>query len=336
MRSGFLKRRLLEAAGGLALILAPGAAWALEAPTTAAPATAPAPTAQAATPAPAPAPTPRAAAAAVAAPRPAIWVLRDQDTTIYLFGTTHLFERGFRWRSERLNRIVAEADELVLETNDTEGDPGAMEAMFLDKPHPILDRVSPERREALAGLIARSGVPAEAWDRMQSYAAAFWLYGLVMSEVGDTQGKDQPATEMSGAEVELTEDFQRRGRPVSGVETMADQMDAFRSMPPEVQTAFLESIVDSSMVPFDESGLSGDTEWASGNLSSIEAEMAEMPPELYEALLSRRNRNWTEWLVRRMERPGTVLFAVGAGHLVGRDSLHSLLAARGLRTERID
>jgi len=185
-------------------------------------------------------------------------------------------------------------------------------------------------------LIARSGVPAEAWDRMQSYAAAFWLYGLVMSEVGDAQGKDQQATEMSGAEVELTEDFQRRGRPVSGVETMEDQMAAFRSMPPEIQTAFLESMIDSSLIPFDESGLSGDTEWASGNLSSIEAEMAEMPTELYDALLTRRNRNWTEWLVHRMERPGTVLFAVGAGHLVGRNSLHRLLAERGLTTQRID
>ncbi|HEY0114242.1 MAG TPA: TraB/GumN family protein, partial [Allosphingosinicella sp.] len=44
----------------------------------------------------------------------------------------------------------------------------------------------------------------------------------------------------------------------------------------------------------------------------------------------------TGWLAQRMERPGTVLFAVGAGHLAGRDSVQSMLAARGIQARRID
>ncbi len=60
-----------------------------------------------------------------------------------------------------------------------------------------------------------------------------------------------------------------------------------------------------------------------------------LPPELYEALLTRRNRAWTDWLIARLDRPGTVLFAVGAGHLAGRVSVQSMLAGRGFTARRI-
>jgi len=52
-------------------------------------------------------------------------------------------------------------------------------------------------------------------------------------------------------------------------------------------------------------------------------------------LITRRNRGFAEWLVRRMDRPGTVLFAIGAGHLTGPDSVQSMLESRGLHVQRI-
>jgi uncharacterized protein YbaP (TraB family) len=61
----------------------------------------------------------------------------------------------------------------------------------------------------------------------------------------------------------------------------------------------------------------------------------ELREPLYDVLLRRRNIAWTEWLIHRMERPGTLLFAVGAAHLAGNDSVRALLAARGFRVRRI-
>ncbi len=61
-----------------------------------------------------------------------------------------------------------------------------------------------------------------------------------------------------------------------------------------------------------------------------------MPPELYDPLLTRRNRNWVGWLENRLQRPGTVLFAVGAGHLAGAESVQAMLAARGVTARRVD
>jgi hypothetical protein len=53
-------------------------------------------------------------------------------------------------------------------------------------------------------------------------------------------------------------------------------------------------------------------------------------------LRTNRNRDWTAWLIERLEKPGTVLFAVGAGHLAGPESVQQMLATRGLEAQRID
>jgi uncharacterized protein YbaP (TraB family) len=62
---------------------------------------------------------------------------------------------------------------------------------------------------------------------------------------------------------------------------------------------------------------------------------ASLPPLLRDLVVTRRNRGFAEWLVRRMDRPGTVLFAIGAGHLTGPDSVQSMLESRGLHVQRI-
>ena len=76
----------------------------------------------------------------------------------------------------------------------------------------------------------------------------------------------------------------------------------------------------------------------SGDVDSIartfNAEL-ENSPELREALLRRRNANWSYWLASRMQRPGTVLVAVGAGHLAGHDSVVEMLKQRGYKVRRV-
>ena len=283
------------------------------------------------------APAPRAAAA-TAAPRPAIWLLEDEDTRIYLFGTTHMFPRGLRWRSARLDAAIAEADELVLETADEDeiSDETFASWMFMTKPVPILARVSADRRPQLERVVAASGLDAETWDRLYSWAAGMMVMATgLMENMTDEQraGANPFDAMMTGAETELQEEFRRAGKPVSAVESSAFQINLLRGLPPPAQRAFLEMTLDD--LERDEAEGS-EIPWVSGDVEAIAREMEGLPPVLYEPLLTARNRNWTEWLARRLDRPGTVLFAVGAGHLAGPRSVQTMLAARGLAARRID
>jgi uncharacterized protein YbaP (TraB family) len=53
-------------------------------------------------------------------------------------------------------------------------------------------------------------------------------------------------------------------------------------------------------------------------------------------LMIDRNRAWATTLAERLkQRPGTLLFAAGAGHFIGVGSVIDLLRQRGIRVTRI-
>lgn len=293
-------------------------------------------------------------------PRPAIWLIEDADTKIYLFGTVHAFPASLRWRSAALNRVIAEADELVMETPEA-GPGGAANAeaflapMRLGKTVPILSRVSPAARPALQATIASTGLPIDVYDQLTTWGAAFLIAGFQITQTYADNGVPVP---MSGAEEVLSQIFRKSRRPISGVETIGDQLRVFSTMPLSAQQLFLESTVTgvtpggatagggpaggataagadaSGEIAAGEAGTT-DVAWLRGDVDAIGREMLEMAPEIYEPLLTRRNRNWTGWLEQRMRRPGIVLFAVGAGHLAGPQSVQTMLAARGIAARRI-
>jgi uncharacterized protein YbaP (TraB family) len=58
-------------------------------------------------------------------------------------------------------------------------------------------------------------------------------------------------------------------------------------------------------------------------------------PEIRNLLLQQRNANWAKWIENRMAAPGTILVAVGAGHLAGKDSVIEKLRKDGYKIRRL-
>jgi hypothetical protein len=78
--------------------------------------------------------------------------------------------------------------------------------------------------------------------------------------------------------------------------------------------------------------------WSKGDVPSIaktfNADLGNSP-ELKKALLDRRNANWARWVKTRLDQPGTVMVAVGAGHLAGSESVLTILEKQGLKVTRV-
>jgi uncharacterized protein YbaP (TraB family) len=273
-------------------------------------------------------------AAEAKAAKPAMWQVSDRDTSIYLFGTVHLLPPGTQWRTAKLEKAAQEAGLLVVETIIDEKNPQAFAAELARlsvRPGlpPILDRVRPEKREALRVVIAKAGIPEAALNNMETWAAAFALLQLQFKELG-VSGTD-------GVEIALRQTFAAAGKPIQQLETNSQQLGFFDGLPEAAQRELLEGAVESPAAAkrqFD--AMLG--AWMSGDVDAIgrtfNAELANSP-ELREALLRRRNANWAYWLHSRMAQPGTVLVAVGAGHLAGEDSVVEMLKRRGLRVKRV-
>jgi uncharacterized protein len=58
-------------------------------------------------------------------------------------------------------------------------------------------------------------------------------------------------------------------------------------------------------------------------------------PALQQSLLHQRNANWSKWIEQRLGQPGTIIVAVGAGHLAGKDSVLAMLKKDGYTVRRV-
>ncbi|HEX8623612.1 MAG TPA: TraB/GumN family protein [Allosphingosinicella sp.] len=281
----------------------------------------------------------KAPAAPQAEPRPALWLLADDDTRIYMFGTIHVLPPGFRWRSAALDKAVGESAELVVETYEapgTETSPEATAAGFFAKqPVPLLQRVPKKKRKPLKAAIEASGLPMPMLDRMHSWAAAMTLgIAQMLSEYGVDDPDDAP-----GVEDVLEETFRSAGKPILSVEDGNAVLALMSALPEAVQTQLLlEAIAPAAGGDEDEAQASvGEADWVAGRAEALDLALEkDFPPALFDVLVRRRNAAWTLWLEERLKKPGTLLFAVGAGHLAGRESVQAMLAKRGLKVKRID
>ena len=264
---------------------------------------------------------------------PALWKLSDADTTIYLFGTIHVLRKDYQWRTPVINRAVRDSRELVLEVADLE-DQNKTAKTFLGlaiSPNlpPVLDRVPADKRAGLQALMDKAGMPTSALNKFESWAVAITLASGMLKELD--------VSPEYGVEKQLRASFAKGKRPVSGLETTEQQLGFFDKLPEAAQRTFLSSMVDDAVDPQKEFN-DMVSAWSRGDDKAIALtfdDELKLSPELVEALLHQRNANWTVWLKKRLEKPGTIFFAVGAGHLAGADSVIALLGKDKLKVERI-
>ncbi|HSX56158.1 MAG TPA: TraB/GumN family protein, partial [Sphingomonas sp.] len=76
------------------------------------------------------APAAPAPAAATKDVDPALWVVKDADTTIYLFGTIHILRPGLSWFDEAVKKAFDESGELVTEIG-VMPDPAAAQPLIM-------------------------------------------------------------------------------------------------------------------------------------------------------------------------------------------------------------
>ncbi len=65
-------------------------------------------------------------------------------------------------------------------------------------------------------------------------------------------------------------------------------------------------------------------------------QMRTQSPHAYQTMFVQRNARWANWIAERLDEPGTVFVAVGAGHLAGRDSVQEQLASIGVGSVRVN
>lgn len=271
------------------------------------------------------------AAAAPAAAGPAMWKVADEDTTIYLFGTVHVLPEGIDWYDDTIDTALMGSDVFVTEIPMDASSEAAMQQLTMTKGMlpagtTLRSLLTPEQTTTYEAALAKLGAPAAAFDPFKP-----WLAGLTLSILPLMQQGYTP-----GAGVEKVLLTKIGDKPQGALETAEFQLGIFDGMPQDAQVTFMMEAAEGmdEVKPMLDRMVA---EWAEGDADELAAIMNEgmTDPAVAEALLYSRNANWAEWIDARMDEPGTVFIAVGAGHLAGAKSVQDYLAEKGITVSRV-
>jgi len=273
------------------------------------------------------------AAEAITQSRPALWVVRDADSTIYLFGTVHLLRPGHDWMTPEVTEAFNASQILWLELEDPTDQAAAAPLIMqhgLSPATPLSSRLSAEEFAELDRAAQTIGLSGQAMDPMRP-----WLASISLSMAPLVQAGFDPA---AGVDVMLRTYALEADKPIRGLETMEQQLMFFANLSPEDELDFLRSSLD----VFEEGAAMLDqmsAAWAAGDPDALYnlggGEMKAEYPNIYDVILTRRNADWVDQIQQELAGSGTVFMAVGALHLAGPDSVQAQLAAEGVSSERV-
>ncbi len=262
---------------------------------------------------------------------PALWKVADDDTTIYMFGTIHALPSDVDWYDAEISAAVSTSDAIITEIKMDPASEAAMQQLAVAKgmlpaETSLRSLLTADQKTTYESALGKLGMPVAAFDRFEPWMAGLTLTMMPLMQQGYSAdaGVDKVILSKAGEREQLA------------LETAEFQIGIFDGMPQESQIAFMIEAaggVDQIKPTLD----SMVAEWVEGDPVALAAIMNEgmTDPTIGEALLYSRNRNWAEWIDTRLDQPGTVFMAVGAGHLAGKNSVQDYLAQRGIVSARV-
>lgn len=271
----------------------------------------------------------------VAFAAPPAWEITDADSRIVLFPTIHVLPEGIDWETDQLAKEIQQADEVWLEIADTnspevQAEIQALMGQYGTSPdRPLSTRLNTEQMATLNAQLETMNIPLASVDPLQPWMAALMLTLTQFAQAG-IAGEN-------GAETVLKGYF--GDRPIKGLESAAFQVGILSGLSEENQIDFLMSSLE-EMDGVVEMFENLSNSWARGETDVIENEMlTEMQrdyPEIFDVMFTSRNANWADIIETEMAGVGSDFIAVGAGHLIGDQSVQTMLKARGYTINRID
>lgn len=277
---------------------------------------------------------PAAAPAPIQGKGPALWVIKDADSTLYLFGSVHVLRPTTGWASPRVQAAFDSASDIWFEISNPDDQAAIV---------PLMQQygLSPTYRNATAlttGELTLFGNAAQSVGsdavRMDNYRP--WLAALTLSVAPLVKAGYDPK---SGVELVLKARAEAAGKPIHGFETIDKQIGILAGLPDDVQLVFLRETLkdyENAATKLDEMV----SAWARGDVDVLSRvmvqEMKDASPALYQSILVDRNTDWANQIQTMLQGSGAAFIAVGAGHLAGDDSVQAILAKRGVTVEAVE
>ena len=266
---------------------------------------------------------------------PARWQVKDNDTIIYVYGTIHVLKPELKWQTPGMIADFDKANQIIFELAPDQLTPQVMQPLLFSKglfgPEDSLTHYLDEGTyKLLSAHLSGAGMPDTMISQMKP-----WFAGMMLAQVAYAS---QGFTGEIGVEKMLSQRAVKNAQHMRGLETAGQQIDYFATMPMDEQLSFLQISIED----FDKAGEQINDmldAWIKGDIESLGSllneSMADLP-NVYERLITQRNKNWVTQIKGFMQEPGIFFMAVGAGHMSGDVGIITLLKKAGYEVRRVE
>ncbi|MEJ2222457.1 MAG: TraB/GumN family protein [Desulfobacterales bacterium] len=262
-----------------------------------------------------------------------LWTVETPSNKIYLLGSLHLLKQDTYPLAAAIEKAYAASRILIFETDIAALQAPGVQAKLLEMglypaDQNLLENLDTNTRRQLEKKMSEIGLPLAQFSRFKPWFVALTLTTLELQRLGfnPNYGIDMYFFNKAGAD----------DKEIGFLEPAEYQINLLGNMAEADQSDFLsQTLKDLEIV----NELAGDLvgSWEKGDaekLHELLSKSFKSYPHLHNRLLIQRNKNWVQQIEGALRKNKSVLFVVGAGHLVGPESVVDLLKKKGYQVKQ--
>ena len=263
-----------------------------------------------------------------------VWVAEGDTNRVFLLGSIHVLREQDHPLPDIVEDVYDEAERLVMEIDMDDIDPFAalqflMQNGVLKGDSTLEDVMGAEMYAQAQAAAAELDIPMEMLEKSEPWLAAMTVQEMIMMRVGFKAE--------FGIEMYLMAKASADGKSITGLETVEQQLGFLDGLSTDTQSRWLlQSIEEGGRMEMliDEMVAA----WRKGDVQFLEQELLleiDTYPELHNAILVDRNKNWIRPIIDLLDDRDDYLVVVGAAHLVGNNGVPDLLSKQGVRIKQL-
>lgn len=262
-----------------------------------------------------------------------LWSVQTESNQFYFLGALHVLTQDAYPLSTAIENAYSDSQKIVFETDIAAMHKPEAQTMMLEigmypEGQNLLQNLDAGTRQMLEKKMTQLGLPLEQFSHFKPWLVALTLTTLELQKLGFNP--------IYGVDVHFFNKATADGKTIGFFEPLAYQLNLFGEMDKQNQNAFLNQTLKDLEIVKD---LSDDLVkfWKTGDAKNLHALLYKSfkdHPDLHNRLLIQRNKKWVEKIEIFMQENKNILFVVGAGHLVGPQSVVDLLKKRGYKVKQ--